>query len=168
MDWPEFEQSWAQEASHWWFVARKQLALALLNRWVCPGPDGRFGWEDIYIPIKGDDRLEIVVHTDPSVAGELTVGIGSGANGVLDTMWGAAPSPGAYQLLTPYGWKVYAGGDYLCLTQSGMPAICPGVNEVEVDIYNGAAVLSGNRRLMSIKSDQSICGTSTFHDQSIY
>ena len=41
MDWREFEQTWAQEASHWWFVARKQLALALLNRWVCPGPDSR-------------------------------------------------------------------------------------------------------------------------------
>jgi SAM-dependent methyltransferase len=41
MDWPEFEQTWAQETSHWWFVARKQLALALLNRWVCPGPDSR-------------------------------------------------------------------------------------------------------------------------------
>ena len=41
MDWPEFEQTWAQEASHWWFVARKQLALALLNHWVCLGPDSR-------------------------------------------------------------------------------------------------------------------------------
>lgn len=41
MNWPEYELSYQQEDTHWWFVGRRELAQQLLARRLASSPDAR-------------------------------------------------------------------------------------------------------------------------------
>ncbi|HUT53384.1 MAG TPA: hypothetical protein VM658_08340 [bacterium] len=123
---------------------------------ICAGRDGSFGWQDIYIPILGDDRLEVVQDTGSTIgdyfpgpaAASLywteilndntaglswgprqVIGISSGPDHVLQT--GIIDSTTTIDIDR---WIVYVGGDHMCETLDGYPAICPGV-EAKIDLY---------------------------------
>ena len=113
---------------------------------ICPGPDGRFGWQDIYIPLKGDDRLELVYDAGTPDPNDVTVGIWAGPDGKMDT-----DIHYSYQLADLENFKIYVGGDIDTTTLSGQTAVCPGSMEVIVDYYNfGFMSPTGVRRLTSI------------------
>jgi hypothetical protein len=135
---------------------------------ICPGPDGKFGWNDIYIPIEGDDELTIVFDPahdltayTPNIVtpfwpliqatypGFLTVdrnevGIGPGPDGILQTQ-----IISGYTLLDIDNWTMYVGGDHYCQTLSGQTAICPGI-EFTIDLYSGANSFRESNKLMSV------------------
>jgi hypothetical protein len=138
---------------------------------ICPGPSGKFGWSDIYIPLKGDDRLWRVYdppHTAGDYAGSIDspywpafvfgatadipmggvykVGIDPGPDGVLQTM-----IIDSYTLVDLEDFKIIIGGDHYCQRENGTGvAICPGA-ELEVDLYLPYVnqVVRESRRLMS-------------------
>ncbi len=41
MNWPQYELSFQQEDTHWWFVGRRDLAQQLLARCLSPAPEAR-------------------------------------------------------------------------------------------------------------------------------
>lgn len=113
---------------------------------ICPGADNRFGWQDIYIPLRGDDRIELVYDAGTPDPNDVTVGIGVGPNGVMDTT-----IIYSYEYADLENYKIYAGGDIDTTTLSGQTAVCPGSSEVLVDFYNfGFMTPTGVRRLASI------------------
>lgn len=140
---------------------------------ICPGPDNRFGMADIYLPLKGDDMIEIVEETQGPFAGQRIVGIGSGPNHVMETpiidkytesvlntcnnwltKWGI-PLPGkACNLADLEDFVIHLAGDLRCQTLDGYSAICPGF-EAEVDALSqtpmpGTSIPTETRRLLSI------------------
>lgn len=114
---------------------------------ICPGPDGRFGWQDVYIPLQGDDRLQVVLDTTTPDPTDLTVGIGPGPNGTLETPMG---NNNNWKAIDLENLLFYFGGDVFCSTLDGHTAICAGNSEFTVNIYNNAVTPTGARRLMTI------------------
>jgi len=52
---------------------------------ICPGPDGTFSWEDLYLPLRGDD--ELCIQTDPVLGSEeVAICPGPGPGSVLETV----------------------------------------------------------------------------------
>lgn len=123
---------------------------------ICRGGDRKFGWKDIYIPLQGDDTLEIVYDSSgvsnnimspvwaagiaggqivlpAAIVGEPVVGIGPGPNGILETV-----VIDSYTTIDINEWKMWIGGDHkgaMCQTLDGFSAICPGT-EAEIDMYS--------------------------------
>lgn len=117
---------------------------------ICPGPDGKFGWKDLYIPLWGDDQLEIVRDT---IFGNTTarrvVGIGPGPNGILQTT--LFPDPmNNYGLLDLRDLVLLKEHDYFCQTLSGETAICPGLSEDVTDLWSNLTTTRSSRKLQSL------------------
>lgn len=148
---------------------------------VCTGPDGKFGYEDLYIALEGDDQLEFVYdppHTaasyraaNPTDPNGASLGIRAitdlwslvpGATAMGDTIKiGVGPGPDgvlqtflldSYTIYDYIDWTVTIGGDHYCETMDGRTAICPGL-EAKFDLYDlQAPTQIESKKLMTLWS----------------
>ncbi len=126
---------------------------------ICPGNDGKFGWDDIYLNIAGDDAitrcidpqhspssypypplwtpfLAPILGSMPDFPEREVVCIGAGDNGILDTLVDVAEGytvMWSYTIMDIQNFEYVLGGDHRCETMDGNSAICPGI-EITIDM----------------------------------
>jgi hypothetical protein len=122
---------------------------------ICVGNNGKLDIPDLYTPLQGDDRLEIVRDIGGPDPNALIVGIGPGSDGVLQTE--AIGIPSQYFLadeidsdftMSMGNFEAYLGADYYCETLDGITAICPGPVEQKQNFYDASLTVTGSRKLM--------------------